>query len=525
MHLLALIACENGPLGRGEVATYDVTLNVVTPSNQAPFDGLDRLVLRLDHSAGAPEEYELESTTGSPQVEDLSDLDGTRLTLVGYSGELLVSYGTTQPVTAHDESIEETVLVTEVGSAGWFASLDKSNALGALAPDGNGSFFLFGGDTRGYWENGAERGNASSAILRVDVAPPAVDLAFTEAGTIPQFEAKYTGSSAGHIGHSATLLTGGADDAGLILLAGGHTNDLDFQTTSNSAFLWDPATGEAVPTENNLRDARTQHIAIELQSGDVLLAGGWGAEEGAGYLARSEKIEVYRRNERSFEKLGDLASYGPFLAGASLGSEGALICGGAELPGGNVWNTVSTCQLVQGDTVEDSAVALEISRAHHQMVPVGDGRAMVIGGVSQDDPIDFLDEVSALASAVIYDIDTEQWSDAGDLNIPRAAFAATTLADGRVLVIGGNSGMSMYDGQEEYGGGVPIACAELWTEGIGWELLDGCSDGDAAGSLPSQVWWPTLASDPVYGVLVVGGLDNRTLSTDGVTYFAASPEM
>ena len=103
------------------------------------------------------------------------------------------------------------------------------------------------------------------------------------------------------------------------------------------------------------------------------------------------------------------------------------------------------------------------------------------------------------------------------------------LVDGwrssRVLVVGGNSGMSMYDGQEEYGGGVPIACAELWTEGVGWELLDGCSDGDAAGSLPSQVWWPTLASDPVYGVLVVVGLDNRTLSTDGVTYFAASPEM
>lgn len=522
MTLLALIACENGPIGNRNLASYDVTLNVVVPSNQAPFDGLDRLVLRLDHAAGEPEEYELSSTTGSPQVEGLGDLEDTRITLAGYIGDELVTYGTSQPQTAHDEDIEETVLVTRVGSAGWLGSLDKPNALSAVAPDGNGSFYIFGGEQRSYTAGGGTQGNPSGSIWRLDVAPPEADLAFVEIGSMPTFEADNADTDPAHIGHTATLLTGSADDAGLVLLAGGHTHDLELRGVSASAFLYDPATGEVVETENSMREARTQHVAVELQTGDVLFAGGWGASDRENGLDPTEDLVLYQRNDRKFQKLGAQESFGPGLSAASLGSKGALVCGGVQLPGGGSFHTLSTCHLVQGDTVDDDAVELGLSRAFHQMVPLDDGRVMVIGGVSSDDDVEFNTTLlPALSDANIYDANTGLWSDAGDMNMGRAGFVATTLPDGRVLVVGGNSAMGLYYHEDAD----PLACAEVWSEADGWEVLDGCSAGSSTGSLPSQTWWPALASDEVYGVLVVGGLHSDATPSEGVTYFAASPEM
>ena len=517
MLLLALFACENGPIFSGNVATYDVTLNVLTPSNQAPFEGLDRLVLRLDHAAGDPEEFELSSTSGSPQIEGLGDLEDTRLTLAGYSGDALVSYGTSQPVTAHDETdISETVLVTEIGSAGWMTALEKKLAIGAGAPDGKGSFYLFGGDEKGYF---IQNSSSTNVVRRFDVAPPASDLAVVDVGTMPTFEAANSSDEEGQTGLTATLLTGTADDAGLILLAGGSSYDIELATSSQSAFLFDPATGEYTSTENNMREPRTGHFAIEMQSGDVLIAGGWGGGEGEGSLYPSEKLELYKRNERKFERIGDQLSYGAGTHGASLGSKGALVCGGSDLMGG-IWTTIPDCQHVQGDT-SGTGTPLDISRAHHQMVPLDDGRAMIIGGISIDDPEVFEDRIDAVPFTAIFDAETGLWSDSDDLNIARAGFSATTLPDGRVLVVGGNTRMDLYQGND----GAPIACAEIWTEGQGWELLDGCSASSASGSLPEQVFWPTLIADPVYGVLIVGGLDGDAEATSGVTYFAASPEM
>jgi N-acetylneuraminic acid mutarotase len=57
------------------------------------------------------------------------------------------------------------------------------------------------------------------------------------------------------------------------------------------------------------------------------------------------------------------------------------------------------------------------------------GKVLVVGGNSATAGI--------LASAELYDPSTGTWSFTGSLNVPRVAYAATLLGNGKVLVAGG----------------------------------------------------------------------------------------
>ncbi len=100
---------------------------------------------------------------------------------------------------------------------------------------------------------------------------------------------------------------------------------------------------------------------------------------------------------------------------------------------------------------------------------------------------------------------------------------AAALPDGTVLAVGGDENMALYDGGTGEFGPL-VACAELW-DGANWSLLDDCKSGDESGSLPGAVYWPSIVSDPDYGVLVVGGLDAGNKATDGVTFWPAAPAL
>lgn len=79
---------------------------------------------------------------------------------------------------------------------------------------------------------------------------------------------------------------------------------------------------------------------------------------------------------------------------------------------------------------------------------LADGRILVSGGSSD-------------TKSSIYDPKTEQWTDAGNLKIPRGYQGAVTLSDGSAFTIGGSWSGGPYGGRD----------AEIWKEATGWKKL------------------------------------------------------
>lgn len=518
--LVLLLGCsDGGPLNKGNVATYDLTLTVLEPTNQSPLAGLDTLTLVLEHAAGEPEEYELSSTSGSPQITGLGDLEDTVLALQGWSGDTLVSFGRSEPVTAHDEQdLQATMLVSEVDSFGWLTLLDKPLAQGTLVADGQGTFWLFGGDRGSYRVSGAGGSNPQAGVMRLDLAPPEEALAFTEAGSLPSQESEYGGSFTERIGMSGTLLTGTAADAGLVLLAGGHQGDIDFTTTTDNALLFDPSDGSFTELDVTMKAARTYHLAVEMANGDVAFFGGWGSDENDRALPRQEQIEIYRRAERKFEKAGTSYGYGPGGMAASAGGSGALACGGFNSGGGDTWFSVDGCTLTSltGETADVEVLPSPLTWG--SMVSLGDDRVLLTGGV-EFDGIGQNESVTATDASWIYDPANDSWTDAGTMAEARVGHSTVLLPDGRVLAVGGSTHMGVYDADSDWGGS-QLACAEVWTEGSGWSAVGSCSSG---GDLAEAAYWPMVAADPAYGVLSVGGLGEDNSPTQSVSLWGAAP--
>lgn len=142
--------------------------------------------------------------------------------------------------------------------------------------------------------------------------------------------------------------------------------------------------------------------------------------------------EIFNRGTRSW-------SAGPVLSQArrdadavTLANGDILVTGGSRGP-----SRTGTATVERIDTREMLAVAapsMETPRIAHTSTVLPDGRVLVVGG--QSTPSSFL------ASAEIYDPQSNRWSGAGRMSEPRAFHHARLLRDGRVLVAGGGTDVS-----------------------------------------------------------------------------------
>ncbi|MFB4295076.1 DUF6603 domain-containing protein [Actinomadura sp. NTSP31] len=238
-------------------------------------------------------------------------------------------------------------------------------------------------------------------------ASPAPSGTWSDAGAMP---AAAEGVDAVPLATGKVLVAGGADGTGTALA---------------TASLFDP-TGNAWAATGPMTAPRSRHTTTLLNDGRVLAAGGTTA--GGTALASAE---IYDPAAGTWTAVPAAMRAARAAHSATVLPDGrVLVTGGAHGAG-----ALASAELFDPATrTWTAALPMIDARSGHRAVPVPGGRVLVAGGVvPTGDGGD-----RALARCEIYDPVTGAWSATGDLAAGRKGHQATVLADGRVLVTGGD---------------------------------------------------------------------------------------
>jgi hypothetical protein len=254
-------------------------------------------------------------------------------------------------------------------------------------------------------------------------------------------------------GHSAVALPDGS-----VLVAGGSAvRSPQSVGALRSAERFDPATGtwtEVAP----MTDARTGHVAVVLGNGKVLVIGG-SVPLGRTDEAALAFCELYDPLADTWTPTGSLLAPRSRHQAVLLSPTSVLVTGGSP-PGPaddasfDPFSRSTTEIYSQATGAWTAAAPMPTGRARHRAVPLGNGRALVVGGA------DGTRDGVGFSGTLVYD--GENWVPVGGLGTGRWGFGATALADGRVLAVGGvaRSGQATAAGS-----GVELTgTAEIFTE-------------------------------------------------------------
>lgn len=232
------------------------------------------------------------------------------------------------------------------------------------------------------------------------------------------------------LGHSLTLLADGR-----VLAAGGTSLDAPGGSEQGprpvaSAEIYDPASGTWTAA-GSMAVPRFEHTATLLGDGRVLMAGGLGP--GPRGLAPSASTEVYDPAATAFVRTTDLTEARTNHAAVALSDRSVLVVGGAGGANGDVaLPSAEVFDPRQGNwrRVE----ALREGRTGHTATRLADGRVLVAGGESVAGGAR-----RAMATAEVFEPAATRWRPAGAGRCPGSEQVAVLLADGSVLVVGGDA--------------------------------------------------------------------------------------
>lgn len=416
--------------------------------------------------AGATVGLLVEDVGGEPGVADLD--------LVAAWGSAVVE----APLATGEQTVDLDVLVAEIGAIGDMGVLaDSRRAQGAaVAMLPTGDVYLFGGSAVGessseppsdriQWLTALDSGTWT--FDRIDEKIPTRD---GVAGTRYGMAASVVDVD----GELLVFVTGGRVESGIIP-----------GTPSSAGFLFDPVAQTIVwgdkDTHASMTIARSEHGHVVLDNQKVVVFGGHTSVVGA-------SLEVFTPKSRRFDWVGSGLTHGDrYPAGASLGVGGALICGGGAA---SLDNTVPVdgCDQITLGGVVTSADAMIQPVFGHAMARLADGRVLATGGVVQTVPDQ--DRANATSDAWIYEND--RWSRLpSTMKNPRAHHAIVPLPDGNALILGGTeTGGGVFP--------VPtpaVVCAEIFDAKAGtFRELDPCTNV-GAGANPG---WSKVDTDGAF---------------------------
>ena len=214
--------------------------------------------------------------------------------------------------------------------------------------------------------------------------------------------------------HTATALP-----SGNVLLAGGCSRDsCELDERGATTELFDLATTRFEPGPS-MSVERVSHLAAALPDGSVLVAGGW-TKRGL-----SRTAERYDPDDGAFHAVGQLVTARGAPTATRLRDGRILIVGGTGGAG-----PLRTAELYLPATRAFEATgSLAAPRQAHTAVRLRDGRVLVVGGSNGG---------GVLASTELYDPRTGRFTPGPRLGTARHKHAAVTLRNGSVLVLGGS---------------------------------------------------------------------------------------
>jgi hypothetical protein len=231
--------------------------------------------------------------------------------------------------------------------------------------------------------------------------------------------------------HSTTLLADGK-----VLVAGGISGGPAFPPAGvTSAEIFDPASGTWQPTGNML-EARFAHSATLLPNGKVLVAGGNTVRSAQSNRAMNT-VELYDPATGVWSPVEPMTDARFGHGAVRLASGKVLVSGGIVTAGRGLYAPMALCELYDPATGKWMPTGnLAVMRKSHQTTLLADGKVLVTGGDGRG-LVEWVYEPYSQSTTEIYDPAAGTWSRAGDMGFGRSHHRDVRLASGKVLMVGG----------------------------------------------------------------------------------------
>jgi N-acetylneuraminic acid mutarotase len=241
------------------------------------------------------------------------------------------------------------------------------------------------------------------------------------------FDAEQQGwSPTGSLGTARSLHTATSLANGKVLVVGGINVINPCCTDTDSAELYDPATGQWSAT-GNPSAPRSNHIAVRLANGKVLIAGG----NGDPFSNVLNSVEIYNPDTGTWSPAANLNVARQSPRAALLADGRVLVTGGLVVTGTTAGFTNTAEVYDPAANVWSPTGTMNSGRVLHTVTLLPNGKVLAAGGSAASfSPIQ-------AGTAEIYDPTSNTWTLTGEMTTPRQAHTTTLLADGKVLVTGG----------------------------------------------------------------------------------------